>query len=195
MLYTLPNNEQISHPALVAALVKPGDAILETLTPEKADAWHMASCIPGEVGELFTPVAANVFNGSPLDRENVIEELGDVEFYSQGLRAPLGINNAVLGVSGHIYRGIEASVLRLPEAAASVFDAAKKWVIYNKPLDLNAMVAALAGLHYLMEDIRDFYDITLDEVLATNVTKLGIRYASLSYSDTAAQVRADKVIH
>lgn len=80
-----------THPQLVAALVKPGQAIIDSLTPLKAHLWHMASCIPGEAGELFDAIKKLVLYGKILDRENVVEELGDLEFYLEGLRAALNI--------------------------------------------------------------------------------------------------------
>jgi NTP pyrophosphatase (non-canonical NTP hydrolase) len=81
----------IDHPTLVRALVKPGADIIASLTPDKADMWHMASCIPGEAGELFDAVKKHVLYGKDLDRENVVEELGDLEFYMEGLRQRIGI--------------------------------------------------------------------------------------------------------
>ena len=79
----------ITHPELVKALVKPGADILKSLTPERCSAWHMASCIPSEAGELFDAVKKWIIYDKPLSaeqRENVIEELGDLEFYMEGLR-------------------------------------------------------------------------------------------------------------
>lgn len=80
-----------SHTQLVAALAKPGSAILATLDAHKCHLWHMASCIPGEAGELFDAVKKMVIYNKPLDRNNVVEELGDLEFYLRGLRDALGI--------------------------------------------------------------------------------------------------------
>ena len=37
------------------------------------------------------PALDEAIYGKPLDRENVIEELGDLEFYMEGLRQGLGI--------------------------------------------------------------------------------------------------------
>jgi NTP pyrophosphatase (non-canonical NTP hydrolase) len=82
---------EAGHADMVEALTKPGEAILASLTPEKCHAWHMASCVPGEAGELFDAVKRWVIYEKPLDRANVVEELGDLEFYMQGLRSRLGI--------------------------------------------------------------------------------------------------------
>jgi len=83
--------EKIVHPELVAALVKPGEDILKELTPITCHLWHMASCIPSEAGELFDAVKRHVLYGARLDMDNIVEELGDLEFYMEGVRAALGI--------------------------------------------------------------------------------------------------------
>jgi hypothetical protein len=82
---------EADHADMVEALAKSGEAILASLTPEKCHAWHMASCVPGEGGELFDAVKRWVIYEKPLDRANVVEEMGDLEFYMQGLRSKLGI--------------------------------------------------------------------------------------------------------
>lgn len=76
---------------LAADLSKPGQDILDSLTPEKCHLWHMASCVPGEAGELFDAVKKAVIYGKPLDRDNVVEEIADVRFYLAGLMNGLGI--------------------------------------------------------------------------------------------------------
>lgn len=76
---------------MVQALVKPGLDIIANLSPGRANELHMAVGVSGEAGELLDAVKRHVIYGKPLDRDNVIEELGDLEFYMQGLRAELGI--------------------------------------------------------------------------------------------------------
>lgn len=80
-----------THSELVSALVKPGAGITASLTPEKADLWHAVTGIVGEAGELIDAIKKHVVYNKPLDRENVIEELGDLEFYMEQLRQRLGI--------------------------------------------------------------------------------------------------------
>lgn len=77
--------------SMVATVAKRGAEILETLTPLKVHQWHMASCIPGEAGELFDAVKKHVIYNKEIDRAAVIEELGDLEFYMEGLRTSMGI--------------------------------------------------------------------------------------------------------
>lgn len=114
----------ITHPALVQALAKPSEAVVASLTPATAHLLHMAVGVSGEAGELLDAVKKAAIYVKPIDRENVIEELGDLEFYMEGLRQGLGI--------------------------------------------------------------------TREETLAANISKLSARYSRLTYSDEAAQARADK---
>ena len=81
----------ITYPELVAALAKPGADIVATLTAEDAHSLHMAVGIAGEAGELLDAVKKAAIYRKPIDRANVVEELGDLEFYMEGLRQGLGI--------------------------------------------------------------------------------------------------------
>lgn len=112
-----------THPQLVSALVKPGEKIVAELTGSDANLLHMVIGVSGEAGELLDAIKKAVIYRKELDRNNVIEELGDIEFYLEGLRQELGVSR--------------------------------------------------------------------EECLAANVAKLQKRYGD-KYSDSAAQIRADK---
>lgn len=71
---------------MVLKLAKPGAAILESLDPDKVDLMHAAVGISGEAGELLDAVKKAVIYNKPLDVQNIIEELGDMEFYMEQLR-------------------------------------------------------------------------------------------------------------
>lgn len=64
----------------VVSRKKDGQAILDTLTPEKCDLLHMAILVSGEAGELLDAVKKHVIYNTPLDIVNVQEELGDILF-------------------------------------------------------------------------------------------------------------------
>lgn len=81
----------IKHNEMVAALAKPGADIVATLSPENAHTLHMAVGVSGEAGELLDAIKKATIYNKPMDRENVIEELGDLEFYMEGLRQGLNI--------------------------------------------------------------------------------------------------------
>lgn len=53
---------------------------------------HMVIGICGEAGEIADGIKKNSIYGKPLDDKNIIEELGDIEFYLAGLRQMLGIS-------------------------------------------------------------------------------------------------------
>ena len=82
---------QKTYSEMVEALSKPGGHIIMEMTPKKAHCWHMATGISGESGELLDAIKKWVLYRKPLDVQNVIEELGDIEFYLEGLRNSLGL--------------------------------------------------------------------------------------------------------
>lgn len=113
------------HPEMVRALSKPGEDIVKTLTPERAELWHAGTLCATEACELL--------------------------------------------------------------------DAIKKYVVYNKPLDLDNVLEELGDLEFSLEMIRQNLRLSRDFILAGNMNKLGKRYGEGTYSDKAAQERADKV--
>ena len=82
---------ELQHAKMVKALAKPGEDILKTLDPGAAALTHMAMGISGEAGELLDAVKKHVMYNKALDIVNVIEELGDLEFFMEGLRQNLNI--------------------------------------------------------------------------------------------------------
>lgn len=83
--------KSIEHADLVKALFKDPSLILQQLTPQMVDAWHAATGVAGEGGELLDAVKKFAVYNKPIDRENVVEELGDLEFYMEAVRKILGI--------------------------------------------------------------------------------------------------------
>ena len=80
------------HAEMVTALAKPGQAIIDSLTPDKADLLHMAVGVAGEAGELLDAVKKHVIYVKDLDVENVVEELGDKEFYMERIRQLINVS-------------------------------------------------------------------------------------------------------
>ncbi len=78
--------------AMVARLSKPGEQIKNELTPKQAHLLHMAVGISGEAGELLDAIKKHAVYQKSLNITNVVEELGDLEFFMEGLRATLGIS-------------------------------------------------------------------------------------------------------
>lgn len=78
--------------AMVHRLAKPGADIAQQMTPAGANLLHMAVGISGEAGELLDAVKKGIIYNKPLDMENLIEELGDLEFYMEGLRQAIAVS-------------------------------------------------------------------------------------------------------
>jgi len=85
---------KITHPEMVRTLAKSGQLIVDEMTPEKAHFLHMAGCMAEEAGEVYGAIKKHIFYNKPLTTEmldKIINELGDLEFYMEGLRQGLGI--------------------------------------------------------------------------------------------------------
>lgn len=81
----------VNYSEFVMALAKPGEDILQEMSPQQMHLLHMAVGVAGEAGEILDAIKKVAVYQKPIDIENVIEELGDIEFYMEGLRSSLGI--------------------------------------------------------------------------------------------------------
>ena len=169
---------------MVARLAKPGADIIASLTPVKAHLWHMASCIMGEVAELLTAIES-------CDGDNILEELGDIEFYLEGYRQ--GANISASDLTGE--PTVDDEPRLLVQVSADLFDVTKKVVIYNKcPIDRAKAIQHLTDINHLLYQVRHGYGWSHQDVLDANYRKLSKRYPEGGYTDQAATVRADKHI-
>ena len=103
---------EITHPQLVKALTKSGQAILESMTAQDADLLHVTVGVAGEAGELLDAVKKAVIYRKPIDIENVVEELGDLEFYMERIRQILNITRE---------QTIEANIAKLSVRYGKVY--------------------------------------------------------------------------
>lgn len=83
---------ETKHADMVAKLAKTGEDILKTASAHDIAIWHAATGVAGEAGELLDAVKKAVVYNKPLDIDNVIEELGDLEYYMEELRRQLQIS-------------------------------------------------------------------------------------------------------
>jgi len=88
---TLTELAEIPYGDFVMSLCKPGQNVKDDLTFGTAHLLHMAIGVAGESGELLDAVKRCAIYGKELDMENVVEELGDLMFYMQGIMQSLGI--------------------------------------------------------------------------------------------------------
>lgn len=87
------NNENIEKDfeLMVSQLAKNGQEISDSINAVTAHILHMAVGISGEAGELLDAIKKYVIYNKEPDLQNIIEELGDLEFYTEGLRKAFDI--------------------------------------------------------------------------------------------------------
>ena len=73
--------DNAAYEIFVKSLAKPADEILSSLSALTAELTHMAMGVAGEAGELVDAIKKHAIYNKPLDRENIIEELGDLDFF------------------------------------------------------------------------------------------------------------------
>lgn len=81
---------------LVESLAKPGKEIYQEISYGDCHVLHMLLGLSGEVGELIDGIKKNIIYGKELDMANVVEELGDIEFYLEGLRQAFGVSRSLV---------------------------------------------------------------------------------------------------
>lgn len=188
----------LTHPQLVAALVKPPHDIIVSLTAFSTDLWHGATGVAGESGELLEALVLGIGNEYKFDRVNLREELGDLYFYMEQIVQRSGVvidwdsadsiaRQAIISPDRILHVGADIAI-----HGAQVLDTIKKVALYNKGLDLELLTNQMTALAASTLTLGYMFGIPRQEALDANVQKLSKRYASLSYSDTAAQERADK---
>lgn len=190
-----------AHSELVTSLSKPGTEIAHSITASQAHLLHMAVGVVGEVAEIAQALREVVIFRRQLELDNLLEEVGDTEFYLEGLRQGLGLTfeklqdfKAELELPAKV-EGIEHQMtlitFGLTVASGMLIDQIKKHVIYNKPLNIERISKELRTIDFFLEGVYASTGASRDTVLQLNIDKLTKRYGD-SYSDTKAQVRADK---
>lgn len=185
----------ITHPQLVSALVKPPVDIIASLTPHTADLWHGATGVAGETGELLEAILFPPVSG--IDVVNVREELGDLFFYIEQIVQRSGITldwDALHELARNNIISVDAirHAASIAVHGSQVLDTVKKTALYNKTLDMELLTNQMSALAVSMLTLGLMFGLSRGECLNANIIKLSKRYASLSYSDKAAQERADK---
>jgi len=178
---------------MVKDLAKPGELIL---TQMKATSMHLIHMILGAIGEVAELKEACLLN----DRTNVVEELGDYEFYLQGIYQGLEAGPRTIPTDGIVKMKSSSSLCDdLLISTGNLLDKIKRLTMYGKSVDTEEILS-LADI--CRHQLDQFYtsntmDITREEVLEGNMNKLlkgdKARYKSGSYSDDQANARADKV--
>lgn len=198
---------EIPYSEFVNTLVKPGRDIIDELEPGTANLLHMGLGVGGEAPELLGAILWMVMDGKQLDRKNAVEELGDMEFFLEGLRAELRIKReetlqvrnmhedftGITGAWESIAKPL-APAVRLVVAAGELMDLVKKGTIYgmiNMPSRAH-FLKALGVVEFYMERLRVALNISWEETIAANREKLGLRFEKKKFDNAQAGARKDK---
>lgn len=168
-----------AHADMVSRLIKKPVDLQASSTPFKWALIHAVFGIAGELAELE----------DYSDKDNLLEESGDILFYCRNLRQVLSLPDYV---EGSIKPASAFSV------AGDLLDAAKRIAIYSYELtdaSLETFTKIVDGAESIVEHALASYGITREQALRANLDKLltgaNARYKS-GYSDAAAQARVDK---
>ena len=197
---------QIEQFKMVKNLAKPGEAIVETLTPRKAHLYHMTTALFGEAWEIKRHSS----------RSNLISELGDFKFYLYGIYQEFDLTmDQILSLDIDYEIPLEDRFDLLVDHSYFLFDLSKKWIIHAKASKFlhtiqhegaedaiferqlnNSILVLFYKIEKTFAAILESHGLTDDEILEANQVKLvkgtKPRHASGVYSDEAQTSRADE---
>ena len=94
-----PKIAAMPYSEFVDLLSKPGSEILDQLTADQAELLHMGVGVAGEGGEVSDVIKAHTIYQKPLDRVQLVEELGDLKFFMTRIMTMTGITHEELDLS------------------------------------------------------------------------------------------------
>ena len=140
----------ITHAELVKNLCKDSDQIMDDLNSFDCHNIHMIMGVAGEVGELLDAIKKSVIYRKELDMQHVIEEMGDIEFYLEGLRQGLELTREEILAANieKLQKRYESGKFSNQEANARADKVTEVEITppYHKPLEpTNRVVMIMAG--------------------------------------------------
>jgi len=188
-------NNIMMYNRMVQDLIKPGQAILANLTPEACHLLHMSWALSGELVEFRTAMLEG-------DVSNMREELGDIEFYFNGIVIHMPPN--CLGTcEGVIEMDPEQAFHNLLELSGgdNLTKVMKDHTMYAKPLDMARLLNVVFSINQALVNLYAALEFNRNEIKLENMDKLlGTanqkgRYGLGIYSDKQASERADKQVN
>jgi len=198
MIESLMSNAQptlngLSHPEMVNKLAKNAAQIADEVNNRENrdqlfDLLHASIGFAGEVCELQE---GSVTLLTKVD-DNLVEELGDIEFYLELLRQCLHIKELSASQQVSSYLSFNGLLEELSEISGDMLDATKKCFVYNQEIDTIRFVKALTKAHLCLNRIYTNEGLTREDVLEANLKKLDKRYPGFNFTNEAAKARKDK---
>lgn len=187
----------ISHAEMVAKLIKQPETLKAEFTEFDFGIMHAVIGIVGELGELLGGIEYSVVNQMPLDRQNLIEEFGDLEFYLEDFRTKAFFTLLDVQTCEDVCKipnGLFPMSVHMMVYGTELLDQVKKSIIYRKKMNRTAVLAALSKIEYLKDQMYQRLNLLRGDILEANMDKLALRYNGFQYTDQRAQDRADKAL-
>lgn len=137
-----------------------------TLGSDKIDLAHMVLGICSEYSEYLEAC-------EKLDYINVGEELADSLWYISNYCTFRGYNFSEIYENRAIEEGLEE---KTTYNTSKLQDLVKKYVAYNKPININDEVTILKALCWSINDSIEFYELKIPTILENNINKLKVRF-------------------
>lgn len=137
----------------------------------------------GETGEVVDLIKKHIGHSHPLDRDKLVKELGDVEWYMEAIRQAHGFEREEYAATVKIDNteaGACRDVLRLGTEVGLIVELYTPFLIKNA---LRIIDRCLAKIYFR-------YGITREEALEQNIKKLEARYPN-GFSTEASLNRKD----
>ena len=161
--------------------------------PPQQHAEHMAMGILGELGEIVDAVKKHYVYGRPLDKVNLMEEVGDIFWYLAGLVHVFGkpddldfaefeqveINQEKLQAARDV---MQFSLITLCKPIAVCTADLVSTVMDGNENELKDCIGVITAI---LHGTTRLLDVDLDEALERNIAQLAKRYGD-KYTDYAA---------
>lgn len=162
------------HQQMVRTLTKPPEAILASLTPAKCNLLHATNGLADEYFELQIAISVN-------DKENILEELGDMLFYTEAF---------IIDVEVEPFPPFKP--LTIEDTMQKLYQITKRHIFYEQDLDKDSLYNIYLNIKSWIQWYASQIGKTIRDVEIHNMSKLGERYKNFEYSDKAAKERKDK---
>ena len=171
----------LKHQFMVNKLAKDPVDIINSLSPHKAHLLHMLVGIFDEIHE-FNIAKTNT------DKENMLEELGDMLFYCEGflLQQPDSMDIDLADYK-------KFAPMSRDETYQLLGRTLKRHVFYEQELVIKDLVNCYQNIREWIRFDASQIGLTIVDVQNHNMEKLAKRYPNFDYSDIRAKTRADKV--
>lgn len=159
--------------------------LINRLDTVEDDHLHMAMGMVGEIGEVVDLVKKSFAYGRELDKQKLLEELGDFTFYAVGLADMMGTNFTDMAVeSGDGRTNMSLATLAFMSGVTLVAHT------YGPSAGSDADGReALKEAVLLVGCIARDLGSSLEEVLDLNIKKLSVRYPNLAFDADRANNR------